>query len=43
MVSLTSPLERKLKSSARFRSTQRTASGLGAIGLGACLAFFDSK
>lgn len=43
VVSLATPLERKLKSSARFRRTQRTASGLGMIGLGAYLAFSDSK
>jgi threonine/homoserine/homoserine lactone efflux protein len=43
VVSLAAPLERKLKSSARFRRGQRTASGLGMIGLGAFLAFADSK
>jgi len=43
VVSLAAPLERKLKSSARFRRNQRTASGLGMIGLGAYLAFSDSK
>lgn len=43
VVSLAAPLERKLKSSARFRSGQRTASGLGMIGLGAYLAFSKSK
>ena len=43
VVSLAAPLERKLKSSARFRRTQRTASGLGMIGLGAYLAFSDSQ
>jgi threonine/homoserine/homoserine lactone efflux protein len=43
VVSLAAPLERKLKSSARFRRTQRTASGLGMIGLGAYLACSDSK
>jgi threonine/homoserine/homoserine lactone efflux protein len=43
VVSLATPLERKLKSSARFRRTQRTASGLGMIGLGAYLAFSDSQ
>jgi threonine/homoserine/homoserine lactone efflux protein len=43
VVWLAAPLERKLKSSARFRHGQRTASGLGMIGLGAYLAFSDSK
>ena len=43
VVSLAAPLERKLKSSARFRRTQRTASGLGMIGLGAYLALSDTK
>src|SRR5262245_56396179 len=43
IVSLAAPLERKLKSSARFRRRQRTASGLGMIGLGAYLAFSESK
>ena len=43
VVSLAAPLERKLKSSARFRRAQRIASGLGMIGLGAYLAFSDSK
>jgi threonine/homoserine/homoserine lactone efflux protein len=43
VVSLAAPLERKLKSSARFRRGQRTASGLGMIGLGAYLAFSESK
>lgn len=43
VVSLAAPLERRLKSSARFRRAQRTASGLGMIGLGAYLAFSDSK
>ena len=42
VVSLAAPLEHKLKSSARFRRSQRTASGLGMIGLGAYLAFSDS-
>jgi len=41
VVSLAAPLERKLKSSAAFRRRQRTASGLGMIGLGAYLAFSD--
>jgi threonine/homoserine/homoserine lactone efflux protein len=43
VVSLSASLERRLKSSARFRRTQRTASGLGMIGLGAYLAFAESK
>jgi threonine/homoserine/homoserine lactone efflux protein len=43
VVSLAAPLERKLKSSARFRRDQRTASGLGMIGLGAYVAFAESK
>jgi len=41
VVSLAAPLERKLKSSLRFRARQRTASGAGMIGLGAYLAFSD--
>jgi threonine/homoserine/homoserine lactone efflux protein len=43
VVALAAPLERKLKSSARFRRGQRTASGLGMIGLGAYLALSESK
>jgi threonine/homoserine/homoserine lactone efflux protein len=43
VVSLAAPLERKLKSSATFRRRQRTASGLGMIGLGAYLALSDAK
>jgi threonine/homoserine/homoserine lactone efflux protein len=43
VVSLATPLERKLKSSPRFRSGQRTASGLGMIGLGVYLAFSEAK
>jgi threonine/homoserine/homoserine lactone efflux protein len=43
VVSLATPLERKLKSSATFRRRQRTASGLGMIGLGAYVAFSDAK
>lgn len=43
VVSLAAPLERKLKSSVAFRRGQRTASGLGMIGLGAYLAFSESK
>ena len=43
VVTMASPLERKLKNSVRFRRRQRTASGLGMIGLGAYLALADSK
>jgi threonine/homoserine/homoserine lactone efflux protein len=43
VVSLAAPLERKLKSSAVFRRRQRTASGVGMIGLGAYLALADTK
>src|SRR6266403_346305 len=43
VVFMAAPLERKLKSSARFRRRQRVASGLGMIGLGAYVAFADSK
>ena len=43
VVSLAGPLERRLKSSVRFRRGQRTASGVGMIGLGAYLAFADAK
>lgn len=43
VVSLAAPLERKLKSSAAFRRRQRTASGLGMIGLGAYLAFSETQ
>src|SRR5215471_17116960 len=43
VVSLAASLERTIKSSARFRRGQRTASGLGMIGLGAYLAFSESK
>ena len=43
VVMLAAPLERKLKSSPKFRSSQRTASGLGMIGLGAYMAVSDSK
>src|SRR6201987_5396457 len=43
VVSLAAPLERKLKSSARFRRGQRTASGFGMIGLGAYVALSESK
>jgi threonine/homoserine/homoserine lactone efflux protein len=37
------PLERKLKHNALFRRRQRVASGVGMIGLGAYLAFGDTK
>ena len=43
VVSLATPLERKLKSSSTFRRRQRTASGLGMIGLGAYLALSETK
>lgn len=43
VVFLAAPLERKLKNSAQFRRRQRVASGLGMIGLGAYVAFADSK
>jgi len=43
VVSLAAPLERKLKSSPTFRARQRTASGLGMIGLGTYLALSDTK
>jgi len=43
VVTLSVPLERKLKSSARFRRGQRTASGLGMISLGAYLALAENK
>ena len=43
VVGMASPLERKLKNSVRFRRRQRTASGIGMIGLGASLALADSK
>jgi threonine/homoserine/homoserine lactone efflux protein len=43
VVRLAAPLERKLKSSPRFRRGQRTASGLGMIGLGAYLALSESR
>lgn len=43
VVGMASPLERKLKNSLRFRRRQRTASGIGMIGLGAYLALADSK
>jgi len=43
VVFIAAPLERKLKSSVRFRRRQRVASGLGMIGLGAYVALADSK
>lgn len=43
VVILAAPLERKLKSSVRFRRNQRVASGLGMIGLGAYVALADTK
>ena len=43
VVHLAAPLERKLKESARFRRGQRVASGVGMIGLGAYVAFADTK
>jgi threonine/homoserine/homoserine lactone efflux protein len=43
VVYLAAPLERKLKSSAKFRRGQRIASGVGMIGLGAYVAFADTK
>jgi threonine/homoserine/homoserine lactone efflux protein len=43
VVFMAAPLERKLKDSVKFRSRQRLASGLGMIGLGAYVAFADSK
>ncbi len=43
VVHLAAPLERKLKSSANFRRGQRVASGVGMIGLGAYVAFADTK
>ena len=43
VVALAAPLERKLKSSARFRRGQRAASGLGMITLGAYVALADTQ
>jgi threonine/homoserine/homoserine lactone efflux protein len=43
VVACAAPLERKLKSSPTFRARQRTASGLGMIGLGAYVALSDAK
>src|SRR5229473_1080261 len=42
VVLLAAPLERKLKSSPRFRSRQRIASGVGMIGLGVYVALKPS-
>ncbi len=43
VVFMAAPLERKLKNSVKFRHRQRLASGLGMIGLGAYVAFADTK
>ncbi|HWZ96315.1 MAG TPA: LysE family translocator [Candidatus Dormibacteraeota bacterium] len=43
VVYLAAPLEKKLKSSARFRRNQRVASGVGMMGLGAYVGLADSK
>ncbi len=43
VVVLAAPLERKLKSSARFRRGQRVASGLGMITLGTYVALADTQ
>jgi threonine/homoserine/homoserine lactone efflux protein len=43
VVLLAAPLQRKLHDSAPFRRRQRVASGLGMIGLGAYVAFADTK
>ncbi len=43
VVLLATPIERKLKHNATFRRRQRVASGLGMIGLGAYVAFADTK
>jgi threonine/homoserine/homoserine lactone efflux protein len=43
VVVLAAPLERRLKSSVRFRRGQRVASGLGMIALGAYVALADTK
>jgi threonine/homoserine/homoserine lactone efflux protein len=43
VVLLAAPLEHKLKHCTRFRSRQRLASGLSMIGLGAYVAFADTK
>ena len=43
VVSFSAPLERKIRSSARFRRGQRVASGVGMIGLGTYLALSESR
>jgi threonine/homoserine/homoserine lactone efflux protein len=43
VVVLAAPLERKLKSNARFRRGQRVASGLGMITLGTYVALADTR
>src|SRR6267154_1268537 len=43
VVFIAAPLECKLKNSVKFRRRQRLASGLGMIGLGAYVAFADTK
>src|SRR5690348_8836096 len=43
VVFMAAPLERKVKSSVRFRRRQRVASGVGMIGLGMYVALADSK
>jgi threonine/homoserine/homoserine lactone efflux protein len=43
VVFLAAPLERRLKSSVRFRRGQRTASGLGMITLGTYVALGDTR
>jgi len=43
VVALAAPLERKLKNSVRFRRSQRVASGVGMITLGAYVALADSR
>jgi threonine/homoserine/homoserine lactone efflux protein len=43
VVFLAAPLEKKLKTSARFRRRQRIASGLAMIGLGTYVALTDTK
>ena len=43
VVILAAPLERKLKSSVRFRRGQRVASGLGMITLGTYVAIADTR
>jgi len=43
VVHLAATLEKRLKESAKFRRNQRFASGVGMIGLGAYVAFADTK